>query len=65
MSNTKGRGESWGEEVGGVGADVSGVDGDDLPAASAYQEDPVQTLSEDFQELHVWGGGLKKIVTEI
>jgi len=30
-----------------------GVDGDDLTAAAPNQEDPVQTLQEDLQELHV------------
>ena len=30
-----------------------GVDGDDLTAASAHQEDPVQPLGKDLQELHV------------
>lgn len=35
------------------GAALSGVDGDDLAAASADQEDPVETLGEDLEELHV------------
>lgn len=32
---------------------LSGIDGDDLTAASTDQEDPVESLSEDFQEFHV------------
>ena len=31
-----------------------GVDGDDFTATASHQEDPVQTLEENFQELHVW-----------
>lgn len=31
----------------------SGVDGDDLSAATADQHHPVQLLSEDLQEFHV------------
>ena len=44
----------------GEGAAFSGVDGDDLAAASADQEDPVETVSEDLEELHV----LKRSVKE-
>lgn len=46
----------WGGAGLGKGVGPSGVDGDDLAAASADQEDPVETLREDLQELHVWGG---------
>lgn len=49
------RGSGEGAEP-GKGADPSGVDGDDLAAASADQQDPVEALCEDLQELHVWGG---------
>lgn len=35
----------------------SGVDGDDLSAATADQHHPVQLLSEDLQELHVLRAG--------
>lgn len=31
----------------------SGVDGDDLTAPSTHQQDPVETLGEHLQELHV------------
>lgn len=33
---------------------LSGIDGDHLTAASTDQEDPVESLSEDLQEFHVW-----------
>lgn len=48
----------WGRGGAGLGkgAAPSGVDGDDLAAASADQEDTVETLCEDLQELHIWGG---------
>ena len=32
---------------------LSRVDGDDLATATTNQEDPVETLSQDLQELHV------------
>lgn len=35
------------------------VDGDHLPAAAPDQEDPVQPLSQDLEELHVWGHRVK------
>lgn len=31
-----------------------GVDGDDFTATTSNQEDPIQTLEENLQELHVW-----------
>lgn len=31
-----------------------GVDGDDFTATASNQEDPIQTLEENLQELHVW-----------
>lgn len=40
--------------VTGEGTAFSGVDCDNLAAASADQEDPVETISEDLEELHVW-----------
>lgn len=46
--------------VAGEGAALSGVDGDDLAAASADQEDPVETLSENLEELHVWEERVKE-----
>lgn len=30
------------------------IDGDDFTATAPHQEDPVQTLEENLQELHVW-----------
>lgn len=42
------------------GTALSGVDGDNLAAASADQEDPVETLSEDLKELHVWERRVKE-----
>lgn len=30
-----------------------GVDGDDFTATTSNQEDPIQTLEENLQELHV------------
>lgn len=30
------------------------VDGDDFTATASHQQDPVQTLKENLQELHVW-----------
>lgn len=44
-----------------VGTALSGIDGDNLPAASTDQEDPVKTLSEDLQEFHVWERRVKEI----
>lgn len=41
-------------------AALSGVDSDDLAAASADQEDPVETLGEDLEELHVWERRVKE-----
>lgn len=32
-----------------------GINGNDFAAPASDQEDPVQTLHEDFQELHIWG----------
>ncbi len=57
-----GRGWGRGEEgvVTGEGTALSGVDGDNLAAASADQEDPVETLSEDLKELHVWERRVKE-----
>jgi len=49
-----------GEEEGGRGAAPSGVDGDDLAAASADQEDPGEAVGEDLEELHVLGGKVLK-----
>lgn len=43
-----------GREVGHRGTALSGIDGDNLTAAPTDQEDPVETLSEDLQEFHVW-----------
>lgn len=31
------------------------INGNDFTAPASDQEDPVQTLHEDFQELHIWG----------
>lgn len=42
------------------GLGLSGVDGDDLTATPADQEDPVETLSEDLKELHVWERRVKE-----
>lgn len=58
MEKVKQRWEGGGGEgrVLEKGADPSGVYGDDLAAATADQQDPVKTLCEDLQELHVWGG---------
>lgn len=50
----------WGGSVIEKGTAVSGVDGDDLAAASADQEDPVETISEDLKELHVWERRVKE-----
>lgn len=47
-------GTGTGDREGWRGAAFSRVDSDNLPAASADQEDPVETLSKDFKELHVW-----------
>lgn len=44
----------------GEGTALSGVDSDNLSAASADQEDPVETLSEDLEELHVWERKVKE-----
>lgn len=32
------------------------VDSNDFTATASHQEDPVQTLEENLQELHVWDG---------
>lgn len=42
------------------GTALSGVDSDNLTAASADQEDPVEPLSEDLEELHVWERRVKE-----
>lgn len=39
---------------------LSGIDGDNLAATSTDQEDPVETLSEDLQEFHVWERRVKE-----
>lgn len=44
----------------GEGSALSGVDSDNLAAASADQEDPVETLGEDLEELHVWERRVKE-----
>lgn len=31
------------------------INGNDFTAPASDQEDPVQTLHEDFKELHIWG----------
>lgn len=30
------------------------INGNDFTAPTSDQEDPVQTLHEDFEELHIW-----------
>lgn len=37
-----------------IGTALSGINGDNLTATPTDQEDPVETLSEDLQKLHVW-----------
>lgn len=46
----------------GGGLHFSGVDGDDLAAASADEKDPVETISENLKELHVWERRVKEHV---
>lgn len=43
-----------------IGTALSGIDGDNLTAASTDQEDPVETLSEDLQEFHIWERRVKE-----
>lgn len=43
-----------------VGTALSGIDSDNLTTASTDQEDPVETLSEDLQEFHVYDRRVKE-----
>lgn len=45
---------------GGERSALSRVDGDDLTTATANQENPVETFSQDLKELHVWEGAKVK-----
>lgn len=42
-----------GGDVSAMETALSGIDGDDLTATSTDQKNPVESLSEDFQEFHV------------
>lgn len=57
----KGRGAvRRGRGVGHRRTALSGIDGDNLTATPTDQEDPVETLSEDLQEFHVWETRVKE-----
>lgn len=62
MTRERGVGRCVGGGESGIGTAPSGIDGDDLTAAPTDQEDPVQTLSEDLQEFHVWERSVKETI---
>lgn len=49
-----------GEEYLVVELSPSRVDSDDLTSTSTHEEDPVETLSQDLEELHVCVNEVKK-----